>query len=340
MKLLALTASTLMLTLSSLSFAQDATKYAVTDTFHIGGPGRWDYLIVNPIDHMLYVTRSTHTQVIDTATGKVTADIKQGQGLHGTALVPSANRGFITDGKAGAVIVFDLKTNSVLGSIPAADDADGITYDAGDDRVLVSCGDSKQLVVIDPHADIAAAKAQLVDIGGKLEFNASDGRGKAYVCVNDKHQIAVVDLKTLKVTDTWSCGSGTGPSGLAIDVKNGRLFVGCRNKKLIVIDTADGKVLAELPIGGGVDACVFDPDTGEAFASCGDSTTTVIKETSPGKFEVTQTIATKQGARTMALDPATHTLYLPTADFEAAAPGQRRPPMKPDTFSILVAQRK
>ncbi len=310
--------------------------YAVEPAIHVGGPGRWDYATVDPASHRLYVTRSTHTQAVDVRTGQVVLDVPGQRGSHGVVAVPAVGRGYVTDGKAGTIVVFDLKTGDVLGNVAAAADADGEVYDAGTNKVLATCGDAGKLAVIDAAADPKAARADTVDLGGKPEFLAADGKGTAYVCVNDKSEIAVVDLKALKVTARYPTGSGTKPTGLAIDVEHGRLFVGCRNQKLVVLGTADGKVLAELPIGAGNDACGFDPGTGDAFASCGDGTLTVARETSPGKFEVAQTVQTPRFARTMALDPTTHTVYLPTAEMNPAGPGEQRPTPKPDSFTIAV----
>jgi DNA-binding beta-propeller fold protein YncE len=307
----------------------------VQKTFQIGGAGRWDYATFDPDSHLLYVTRSTHTQGIDVNTGKVVADIDGQKRAHGTAIATSAGRGFISDGEDGSVVVFDLKTDKILGKITAADDADGIIYDPGSNRVLVACGDSQKLIVIDPTIDLKTGKADSVDLGGKPEFLAADGAGKAYVNINSKNEIAVVDIKTLAVTARWPTGSGTRPAGLAIDPKNHLLFVGCRNQKLIIMSADNGHVLAEPAIGSGNDACKFDPTTGEAFASCGDGTLTIVKQTSPDKFDVSA-IPTKPGARTMAVDPDTNTLYLPTAEFASARAEGRRPAMKPNTFMIVV----
>jgi DNA-binding beta-propeller fold protein YncE len=337
LKSIALAVACLALSTSSLHADEPASAgYVVKDPIHIGGEGRWDYVTVDSPAHLLYVTRSTHTQVIDAQTGKVVLDVAGQQRNHGAVAVTAAGRGFITDGKAGTIVIFDLKTGEVLGSATAAEDADGIVYDAGSNKVLATCGDAGVLAVLDPTADPKAAKADTVDLAGKPEFLAADGNGTAYVCVNDKNEIAAVDLKAMKVTARYPTGTGTAPTGIAIDAKNGRLFVGCRNQKLIVMNTADGKVLGELPIGKGNDACGFNPTTGEAFASCGDGTLTVAKETAPGKFEVTQTVKTAPGARTMTVDPATNTIYLPTAEFDPATAGQRRPAPKPDTFMLVV----
>ena len=333
------------LTLASLSVLTSAvlaepaaapafTGYHVEPTLKIGGPGRWDYIVTAP-DHMLWVTRSTHTQVIDPNGGKVIADVEGGGGLHGTAIVPAVDRAFITDGKGAKLLVVDTKTKAMIGLIDAANDADGIIYDAGSDRVLVSCGDAAQMLSLDPKADVKSAKVDKVDLDGKPEFLAADGKGHAFVCINDKNVIAVVDLKTLKVTDRWPCGPGTAPTGLAIDAKHGRLFVGCRNQKLIVMDSTSGKVLSELPIGKGNDACAFDDDRGLAFASCGDGTLAVVGDDGAGSCAVKQTITTQAGARTVTVDPETHKLYLPTAQFAAAEAG-KRPAALPDSFGIVV----
>ena len=324
--------------LCSVALADAADPYAEPTTIHIGDEGRWDYARVDPDAHRLYVTRSTHTEAIDLGTAKVAIDVKGQQQSHGVALVDGVGRGYITDGKAGTIVAFDLKSGEVLASIVAADDADGEIFDAGTNKILATCGDGGALAIVDASADPKTAKATTVDLGGKPEFLASDGKGTAYANLEDKSQVAVVDLKSMKTTAHWSLGGGESPAGLAIDAEHGRLFVGCHNKKLIVLDTASGKVLAELPIGGGNDACDFDPGTGYAFASCGDGTLTVVKETAPGKFEVVQTIKTPRGARTMAVDTSTHILYLPAAEFNPQQPGERRPTPKPDSFMIVVVK--
>lgn len=314
-----------------------AGDYAVSNTLHIGGEGRWDYISVDA-DHRLYLTRSTHTHIVEAASGKILGDIAGGSGLHGVAVVPTLHRGYITDGKAGKLIVFNTGTLKAVGTIDAADDADGIIYDAKADRILVACGDAAQMLALKPTADVADAKVQKIDLDGKPESLVVDGAGHAFVCLADKNLIAEVDLAAGKVVHRWPCGVGEEPTGLAIDAKQGRLFVGCRNQKLIVLGTQDGKVLAELPIGQGNDACAFDAGTGDAFASCGDGTVTVIAEKSAGAFSVKQTIQTARGARTMTVDESTHTLYLPTADFKPGDTG-KRPAMVPDTFKVVVVSR-
>ncbi|HTL55544.1 MAG TPA: hypothetical protein VL361_07680 [Candidatus Limnocylindrales bacterium] len=319
----------------SSTTAGQTGPYRVARTFHVGGEGGWDYLTVDPDHQLLYVPRSTHTLVIDAHTGKTVADIPGQKRNHGVAIVPSTGRGFITDGADGVVTIFDLKNYSVLGKVKAADDADGVIYDPGSGKVLVVCGDAGVLIPISPDLDPATGKADAaVELGGKPEFLAADGQGKVYVNLVDKDQVAVVETKAMKVLAKWPTSPGGAPVGMAIDSAHRRLFVGCRRpQKLIVMSADDGKILADFAIGAGVDATKFD---GDAFASCGDGTLSVVRETTPGKFELVQTVETARGARTMGIDPTTHTLYLPTAEFEPQTQGQSRPRPKPDSFMIVV----
>lgn len=312
--------------------------WAVEKTFHIGGDGGMDYITVDAKNHRLYVPRSTHTMVIDADSGKTLADIPGQKHNHGVALAPEAGRGFITDGE-GSVVIFDLKTNAVLGTLKARPDADGIIYDKATGLVLVSCGDDGTLVTIKPDVDPKTGSIDTpIDLGGKPEFLAADGAGKVYVNLEDKDQIAVVDLKARKVLAHWPVAPGGSPVGLAIDAAKHRLFIGCRKpQKLIVMSTDDGKVLADLPIGAGVDATKFDGH--QAFASCRDGKLEVAGE-SGGKFEIVQTVATAFGAKTMDVDPETHKAYLPTFEFEEQKPGDTgRPKAKPGSFMIVVVAR-
>jgi hypothetical protein len=318
--------------------APPAGQYHVAETFQVGGPGGWDYITVDPEHKHLYLPRTTHTMVLDAATGKTVADIPGQKGNHGVALVPSAGRGFITDGRDGSVVIFDLKTFEVLGKVKAADDADGIIYDPASRKVLVSCGDAHVMIPIPADIDPKAGQADApVQLGGKPEFLAADGQGKAFINLVDKDQVAVVDTKAMKVMDKWPTAPGGAPVGMAMDREHRRLFVGCRKpQKLIVMSAEGGKVLADLPIGAGVDATQFD--NGYIFASCRDGTLAIAQETSPGKFEIVQDLKTRPGAKTMAVDPTTHTAFLPTAEFGEQRDARSRPIAKPDTFMIVVVR--
>ncbi len=336
---------TLFLVVLTGSFAQSqssaappaaADRYSVAQTFRIGGAGGWDYLTVDPQHKLLYVPRSTHTMVVDAVSGKTVGDIPGQRRNHGVAIVPGAGRGFISAGQDASVTIFDLKTNQVLGKVKAADDADGIIYDPNCGKVLVSCGDANAMVVISPEVDPQTGKPDAaVALGGKPEFLVAD-QDKIYVNLVDKDLVAVIDSKTMKVVHKWPTAPGGSPVGMSMDPVGRRLFVGCRKpQKLIVMSADDGAVLADLPIGTGVDATQFD---GDIFASCRDGTLAVARETSPGKFAIVQTVATKPGAKTMGLDPTTHTLYLPTAKLAGGSNGKSRPAAQPGSFMILVVR--
>jgi DNA-binding beta-propeller fold protein YncE len=333
--------------MSALSFlalrpAIAQSAWHVERTIEVGGVGGMDYLTVSPQTHRLYVPRTTHTMVIDSTSGKVLADIPGQTKAHGVAIVPRLSRGFITDGGGnGAIVVFDLKTNAILGTIAAQPDADGIIYDPGSDRILVSAGDSNSLITFKPDIDPKAGKIEEpISLGGAPEFLAADGAGKVYINLEDKNNVAVVDLKSRKVIAHWPVAPGGSPVGLALDPQHHSLIIGCRKpQKMVVMSTESGKVIADLPIGAGVDAVKIDSD--EYFASNGDGTLAVVASSSPGKYNVVQTVKTPVGAKTMGIDESTHKVYLPTADFEAAkAGGNGRPVAKPRTFKIVVVSQK
>ncbi len=319
---------------TSIVFGDEAKpNYAVTNTLKIGGEGGWDFAIVDPATHYLYTSRGTHTQVIDTTAGTVVADLPK-CGAHGIALVPDLNKGFTSDGRADTVTAFDLKTNAVLYTVPTGHNPDCIIYDPGSKKIFAFDGRSNDATVIDPAVAPNLAVAAHIPLDGKPEFAAADGTGHVYVNIENKNEISEIDAKSMTVANTWKIDAES-PSGLAIDTADHVLFAGC-DGKMAVVDYTTGKTIATPAIGDGVDACAFDPGTGEAFASCGDGTLTVIKQTTPGKWEPVQTAQTKPGARTMALDTSTHTIYLASAEMLPKQEGERRPKMKPDTFAILV----
>jgi YVTN family beta-propeller protein len=328
--------------LVALKPAIGQSAWHVERTIEVGGVGGMDYLTVDSQTHRLYVPRTTHTMVIDSASGKILADIAGQTKAHGVALVPRLNRGFITDGGGnGSIVVFDLKTNGVLGTIAAQPDADGIIYDPGSDRILVSAGDSNTLISFKPDIDPKTGRIEApISLGGAPEFLAADGAGKVYVNLEDKDNVAVVDLKTRKVIAHWPVAPGGSPVGLAVDTAHHTLVIGCRRpQKMIVMSTDSGKVVADLPIGAGVDAVKIDSEA--YFASTGDGTLAVVGTSSRGKYSIVETVKTPVGSKTMGIDSSTHKIYLPTADFEAAkAGGNGRPVAKPGTFKIVVVSQK
>jgi DNA-binding beta-propeller fold protein YncE len=315
------------------------THWDVTKTLHIGGDGAWDYVTADPATHRLFVTRTTHTQVLDEETGKVLGDIPGQTRSHGVAIVPKLNRGFITDGGgSGAIIVFDLKTYAVLGKLAAMPDSDGIIYDAKQDRVLAVSGDGNALMIIKPDMDPNGKIDTPIQLGGAPEFLATDGSGKVYVNLADKNTVAEVDIKAGKVLARWPVAPGGQPTGMAIDPAEHLIFIGCRKPQmLVVMNTDTGKVEASLPIGAGVDATGFS--NGQAFASTGDGALTVVSKKN-GAWAVEQTVKTPAAARTMTIDPSSHKIFMPTAEMNAAEPGGGRPRPKAGTFMIVVVSRK
>lgn len=327
-----------MLAVGLLPAVAQTPNWKVLKTFHLGGEGGWDYVTVDAPNHRLFVTRATHTMVVDTNTGKLLGDIPGQIRSHGVAIVPRLNRGFITDGGgSGAILIFDLKTYAVLGKIPTVPDSDGIIYDAKLNRVLAVSGDGGVLMTLRPDVDPKNGKLESsIDLGGAPEFLASDGTGKVYVNLENKDVVAVVDLSSRKVIARWPVTPGGHPVGLALDAKAHRLFIGCRNpKKLVVMSTQNGAVEASLPIGAGVDATAFNGT--QAFASCGDGSL-IVATKKAGTWEVEQTVKTPLGARTNGLDLATNRIYLPTAEMEPSTTG--RPKAKPGTFMIVEVGRR
>jgi DNA-binding beta-propeller fold protein YncE len=338
-RLLGLAMIAASLTLSaypSLAAEGVPVDYKLAATFKLGGEGGWDYATLH--HGVLYVTRTTHTMVINVFTEQLIADIGGQVRSHGVAIVPDARRGFISDGGSGSVQIFDLKTQATLGKVAAAADADGIIFDRGSNRVLVMCGDAHRLVAFAPDVNPnGGTPAASVDLGGAPEFAVADENGKVFVNIADKDEVAVVDTKQMRVIARWPTGPGTRPTGISMDRGTHRLFIGCRNNKLVVMNAVDGTIVANFPIGAFVDATAFRD--GLAFASCGDGSLTIIREVSPDKFELAQVLKTELGARTMAVDPTGVMIYLPTADLTfppGSTPAHPRPVPVPETFRILV----
>ena len=317
--------------------ARAQSGWTVEKTFHIGGDGGWDYVTADPDHHRLFVTRTTHTLVLDTDSGKVLGDIPGQKTAHGVAIDTRRGRGFITDGGGtGAIIIFDLSSYATLGRIATVPDSDGIIYDPKIDRVLAVSGDGGVLMIFKPDIDPKDGKIDQIKLDGAPEFLASDGTGKVYVNLEDKDVVALVDVNSQKVVARWPVAPGGHPVGMSMDPKSHRLFIGCRNpQKLVVMNADNGKIEASVPIGAGVDATAFHD--GQAFASCRDGSL-VVAEEKGGQYVVAETVKTPDGARTMTVDPTAGKIYLPTADFEPATTG--RPKAKPGTFMIVVVNRQ
>jgi DNA-binding beta-propeller fold protein YncE len=306
--------------------------YRLTGDIPIGGDGGWDYLTVDSAAHRLYVSHATHVVVVDLETKKVVGDIPDTPGVHGIAIAADLHRAFVSSGRANTVKIVDLDTLAPIAVVPAGENPDAIRYDAVSGRVLAFNGRSHNATVIDGRTGSVVAT---IPLAGKPEFAVADGKGMVYVNIEDTSQIAAIDAKRAEVTKVYSLKPCEEPSGLAIDAKARRLFSVCDNHLMAISDPDAGTVVTTVPIGSGPDGAAFDPASGRAFSSNGEGTLTVIGQAS-GKWEVEQTMETRRGARTIALDETTHRLYLPTASV-ASAPAGQRPTFAPGSFTVLVA---
>lgn len=306
-------------------------KYHFEKRISIPGNGGWDYLAVDSVHHRLFVSHGDEVDVIDLNTETLKGKIDGLHGVHGVAFDYAAGTGFISNGRSNAVTVFDLSTLSRKGDVHVTGkDPDCILYDDYSGQVFTFNGDSRNATAINARTLKVTAT---IPLGGRPEFAVSDGKGKIYNNLEDKNEIAVLDTRSDKLVRKYPLAPCGGPSALAMDKRNQRLFTACReNKGLSVLNGSTGKLITTLPIGGGVDGACFDPSTRRIFASCGDGTLTVIHEDSPDRYSVIQRIDTQKGARTMALDPATHNIYLSDGKRD---PAQRRR-ILPGSFEVLV----
>jgi len=329
----------LLLAIAATAFAAQAGdgKYRVARTIAVGGDEGWDYVAVDSTMRRVYVSHGSHVVVLDADAGSVVGDISDTQGVHGIAIAPDAGRGFTSNGRANTATIFDLKTLKTLGTVKTGANPDAIIYDPATKRIFTMNGRSQDATAINAADGTVAGTLAL---GGKPEFAVADGKGSIYVNIEDKAELVHFDSKTLEVLHRWSIAPCQDPSGLAADWKSHRLFAGCGNKLMAVVNADNGKIVATLPIGEGVDANAFDPETKLAFASTGDGNLTVVHQDSPDKYSVLQNLATKKSARTMGLDLKTHSIFLPAAEFDPPAPGERRGKIKSGSFVVLAAERE
>ncbi len=320
--------------------AEEQSNYKFIKNIPIGGEGGWDYLSIDEKARKLYVTHASKIVVVDLTQDKVVGEIADTPGVHGFAIAPDLGRGFSSNGAESRVSVVDLKTFKTIAKVETGENPDAILDDSTYSEVYAFNGRGKSATVINAKSHNVIAT---VPLSGKPEFAAADGLGERVFCNNeDKNEVAVIDMKTHAVTATWPLSPGEEPTGMAFDAVHHRLFVGCHNKLMTMLDSDTGKVVAKAPIGAGVDACAFDDAKQLAFASCGDGTVTIAKEEALDKLTVVQTLTTEPGARTMALDPGTHRIYTCTAKIApdtgpSPSPGEhRRPNYVPGTFHVLV----
>ena len=313
-----------------------SAEYRILTRYEIGGEGGYDYLRVDPAARRLYVSRGAQVEVLDVDSGRRVGHVAPTKGVHGIAIAPDLGRGYTSNGGDRTVTMFDTATLATLANIgPTGVKPDAIAYDAATKRVYVCNGspESGDISVIDAAAGKITGS---IPVGGKLEELALDGAGKLFVNVEDKNLLAAVDLATGKVTARWPIAPGEEATGLAFDAKNHRLFLGCSNKLLVVLDANDGRVVATLPIGDGCDGVAFDPTTRRIFASCGEGVLTIIQEETPDKFSVRQNLKTELGARTIALDEKTHRVFMSVAKWGPPAPGKKRGAIIPGSFAVVV----
>jgi YVTN family beta-propeller protein len=333
------TAAILCLTTVSGLQGQEG-PYHAGPVIQIGGEGGWDYLSVDSAAHRLYVSHATHVVVIDTQTNKVVGDIPDTPGVHGFAAVPELGKGFSSNGRENKVSVVDLKTLKLIQKIDTGENPDWIVYEPSKKEVYTMNGRGKSASVIDTATMKVVAT---IPLEGKPETAMVDTKaGKLYINMEDLNSVKVVDIATHQVSATWPAAPCEAATGMAIDLAAHRLFLGCDNKLMVMMDSTSGKVVYSVPVGEGVDATSFDPQTKLAFTSNGGAgTVTVAKEDSASLLKVVQTIKTVRGARTMTLDPATHTIYLAATDYEPQAPGSKdRPKAVAGSFRVLTYQMK
>jgi YVTN family beta-propeller protein len=321
----------------------EGPAYEVRSRITIGGEGGWDLLALDPTRHHLFVSRGARVQVVDVEKDTLAAEIPNTPGVHGIALAPEFGHGFTTNGRDSSVTVFDLGTLAVVATVKLdARGPDAITYDAFSKRVFVMNGGSSNITAIDAATHTIAGT---VALGGRPELAVADGKGKLFVNLEDSSAVVAVDTRTLAVLSTWPLAPGEEPTGLAMDLETRRLFAGCHNKKLIVLDANTGKRIADLPIGEGVDGVAFDPGLKRVLSSNGDGTLSVIQEDSADRYHALADVPTQRGARTLTLDEGTHRVYTVTSQFGETPPAtperpHPRPSLVPGTFVVIALEAK
>ena len=321
---------------------QGGGGYHVARKITVGGDGFWDYLTYDAVRHRLFLSHGTRVEVVDPGSGKVLGRIDDTPGVHGIALAQDLGRGFVSNGRDSSVTIFDLATLAPVGLVPVnGRNPDAILYDSVSHRVFTFTGGSAGATALDARTGRIVGSLPL---GGKPEFAVADGRGGIFVNIEDRGEIVAFDARTLTIRARWPMAGCAEPSGLALDRTRGRLFSVCGNARMAVVDAATGRLIATLPIGQGVDGVAFDATTQLAFASNGEGTVTVVREETPDSFRVVATVPTQRGARTVTLDPETHRVFTPTAEYgPPPAPTPERPRPRPGivpgSFMVLVLDR-
>ena len=332
-------ASTAILSMASAPAQTSSSPYATAARIAVGGEGGWDYLTLDQASHRLFVTRGTHVQVLDTAGDSLVGDIPNLNAVHGVAVVTEVGHGFTSNGRDSSVTVFDLQTLATVATVKlAARNPDAILYEPVSKRVFTFNGGSASATAIDPATN---AVVGTVALDGRPEFAAADGHGRIFVNLEDSSAVACFDARTLRVLSRWPLAPGEEPTGLAIDREHHRLFSACANKKLVVLDSESGRVVAVVAIGDRCDGVAFDEALQNIVTTNGDGTLSVIHEDSPQRFRKVADVPTQRGARTVALDPVTHRVYSCTAEFGETPPATAeqphpRPKLVTGSFVILA----
>jgi YVTN family beta-propeller protein len=306
--------------------------YHLLKTISVPGDGGWDYVTVDGAARRVYVSHGTEVVVLDADSYEIKGTITGLKGVHGIAVAPDLERGFISNGQGNNVTIFELQTLKKVGTVETGRNPDAVIFDPATQRVFAFNGRSNSVTVIEAKDGSVAGT---IELGGKPEFAAADGRGHVFVNLEDKSTLVKIDARKLAVLERWPVAPGEEPSSLALDTNHRRLFIGCHNKLVVIMSADTGKVVDQQPIGQGVDATAFDPETGLVFCTNSDGTATVIHQAGPDKYEVVETVKTQPRSKTMALDTKTHKLFIPAAKFKPAAAGSR-PAMVPGTFCVLV----
>jgi DNA-binding beta-propeller fold protein YncE len=330
----------IFLSLFGLNAQNAPNGYKIVQQIHLEGDGGWDYLNADDATGMLYVSHGKKVHVVDMKTGQSVATITDVNGVHGIAIAPEFNKGFISNGPDSNVTVFNIKDFSVIEKIPVTGrNPDAIIFEPFSKTIITWNGRSSNATVIDARTDKVI---KTIKLAGKPEAAVSDGKGKVFVNIEDKSEVCMINVNTWNVEQTWPISPGEEPSGLALDNKNHRLFA-ATDKLMVVLDAETGKVITTLPTGGRVDGAGFDPELKRAYSSCGEGVLTVVQEENPNSFKVLANVPTQAGARTISVSEKTHRIYLSTAEFgptpEKTADNPRpRPSLKPGTFTVLVLE--
>jgi YVTN family beta-propeller protein len=318
----------------ALQWASAQSSYKPVASIPIGGEGGWDILTIDDAARRLYLSHATKVVVVDLEKNAVIGEIADTPGVHAFVAVAELQRGFSSNGKEDKSSVVDLKTFATTSKVEVGKNPDAVACDRKRGEVYVFNHSGNSATVIDAKSEKVVAT---IPLGGSPEFPAVDAAaGRVYINLEDKSEVAVIDTAKHEVIAHWPLAPGEEPTGIALDVAHHRLFATCHNKMLVMLDTGSGKVVATAPMCSGADGCAFDDATQLVFASCGEGVTTIAKEEGPDKLSVVQTLQTQRGARTIALDPKTHRIYLPTADFGPPASPNGRPSIVPNTMRLLV----